>query len=189
MASPGPLDPETGVVLNPPMLPGWQRVELRTALQLATGLPVLIEKDATAAVVSEVQRVRRHSRRRAAIDSVTGSLNRAPDSSTVFPQTSGPTSPARSNTAARKSTSSAKLVASNQAKPEKVAESNQASPVNAADSKSASSAKVADEKRTSPRRGWFVAVSLRASSSRQSSSPVNVVPRWSMSWPASRLAR
>ncbi|MFJ3416150.1 ROK family transcriptional regulator [Streptomyces sp. NPDC086082] len=54
VAAPGPLDPETGVVLNPPMLPGWHRVELRTALQLATGLPVLIEKDATAAVVSEL---------------------------------------------------------------------------------------------------------------------------------------
>jgi predicted NBD/HSP70 family sugar kinase len=54
VASPGPIDPETGVVLNPPMLPGWHRVELRTALNLATGLPVLIEKDATAAVVSEL---------------------------------------------------------------------------------------------------------------------------------------
>ncbi|MEU3984459.1 ROK family transcriptional regulator [Streptomyces sp. NPDC026672] len=54
VASPGPLDPATGVVLNPPMLPGWQRVQLRTALQLATGLPILIEKDATAAVVSEL---------------------------------------------------------------------------------------------------------------------------------------
>ncbi|MFF2525040.1 ROK family transcriptional regulator [Streptomyces liangshanensis] len=54
VASPGPIDPRTGVVLNPPMLPGWHRVELRSALHLATGLPVLIEKDATAAVVSEL---------------------------------------------------------------------------------------------------------------------------------------
>ncbi|MFJ5266567.1 ROK family transcriptional regulator [Streptomyces sp. NPDC088387] len=54
VASPGPIDPDTGVVLNPPMLPGWHQVELRTALHLATGLPVLIEKDATAAVVSEL---------------------------------------------------------------------------------------------------------------------------------------
>ncbi|MFJ1596529.1 ROK family transcriptional regulator [Streptomyces sp. NPDC088261] len=54
VASPGPIDPATGVVLNPPMLPGWHRVELRSALHLATGLPVLIEKDATAAVVSEL---------------------------------------------------------------------------------------------------------------------------------------
>ncbi|GAA5185692.1 ROK family transcriptional regulator [Rugosimonospora acidiphila] len=54
VASPGPIDPETGVVLNPPMLPGWHRVELRRALSIVTGLPVLIEKDATAAVVSEL---------------------------------------------------------------------------------------------------------------------------------------
>jgi predicted NBD/HSP70 family sugar kinase len=54
VASPGPIDPVRGVVLNPPMLPGWHRVELRTSLAASTGLPVLLEKDATAAVVSEL---------------------------------------------------------------------------------------------------------------------------------------
>lgn len=54
IASPGPVNTADGVVLNPPMMPNWQRVPLRRALAEATGLPVLLEKDATAAVVAEL---------------------------------------------------------------------------------------------------------------------------------------
>ena len=54
IASPGPVHTGDGVVLNPPMMPNWQRVPLRRALAEATGLPVLLEKDATAAVVAEL---------------------------------------------------------------------------------------------------------------------------------------
>lgn len=54
IASPGPVNVEDGVVLNPPMLPNWHRVALRRSLAEATGLPVLLEKDATAAVVAEL---------------------------------------------------------------------------------------------------------------------------------------
>jgi predicted NBD/HSP70 family sugar kinase len=54
IASPGPVNTEDGIVLNPPMMPNWQRVPLRRALAEATGLPVLLEKDATAAVVAEL---------------------------------------------------------------------------------------------------------------------------------------
>jgi predicted NBD/HSP70 family sugar kinase len=54
IASPGPVNTGDGVVLNPPMMPNWQRVPLRRALAEATGLPVLLEKDATAAVVAEL---------------------------------------------------------------------------------------------------------------------------------------
>jgi predicted NBD/HSP70 family sugar kinase len=54
IASPGPVNVEDGVLLNPPMMPNWHRVALRRALAEATGLPVLLEKDATAAVVAEL---------------------------------------------------------------------------------------------------------------------------------------
>ena len=54
IASPGPIDVETGVVLDPPMLPLWRHVTLRRSLSEATGLPVLLEKDVTAAAVAEL---------------------------------------------------------------------------------------------------------------------------------------
>ncbi|NMO49863.1 ROK family transcriptional regulator [Actinoplanes sp. TBRC 11911] len=54
IASPGPVDTGDGIVLNPPMMPNWQHVPLRRALAEATGLPVLLEKDTTAAVVAEL---------------------------------------------------------------------------------------------------------------------------------------
>jgi predicted NBD/HSP70 family sugar kinase len=54
IASPGPIDPVAGIVLDPPMLPRWQDVPLRAALSEATGLPVLLEKDVTAAAVAEL---------------------------------------------------------------------------------------------------------------------------------------
>ncbi|PZF62360.1 ROK family transcriptional regulator [Curtobacterium sp. MCBD17_034] len=54
VASPGPIDPERGVVLDPPFLPRWRDVPVRDALAAATGLPVLLEKDVTAAAVGEM---------------------------------------------------------------------------------------------------------------------------------------
>jgi len=54
IASPGPIDLGAGVVLDPPMLRRWRDVPLRTALSQATGLPVLLEKDVTAAAVAEL---------------------------------------------------------------------------------------------------------------------------------------
>ncbi len=54
IAAPGPIDAAAGVVINPPMLPDWHTVHLREALSAATGMPVLLEKDATAAVVAEL---------------------------------------------------------------------------------------------------------------------------------------
>jgi len=54
IASPGPIDLVAGVVLDPPMLRRWRDVPLRTALSHATGLPVLLEKDVTAAAVAEL---------------------------------------------------------------------------------------------------------------------------------------
>jgi predicted NBD/HSP70 family sugar kinase len=54
IAAPGPIDVEGGVVLDPPMLPLWRHVTLRRSLSAATGLPVLLEKDVTAAAVAEL---------------------------------------------------------------------------------------------------------------------------------------
>ncbi|WP_144753122.1 ROK family transcriptional regulator [Curtobacterium pusillum] len=54
IASPGPIDVDAGVVLDPPFLPRWRDVPLRDALSEATGYPVLLEKDVTAAVVGEM---------------------------------------------------------------------------------------------------------------------------------------
>jgi predicted NBD/HSP70 family sugar kinase len=54
IASPGPIDPEAGVVLDPPFLPRWRDVPLREALAEATGYGVLLEKDVTAAAVGEM---------------------------------------------------------------------------------------------------------------------------------------
>lgn len=54
IAAPGPIDVGEGLVLDPPMLPLWRHVPLRSALATATGLPVLLEKDVTAAAVAEL---------------------------------------------------------------------------------------------------------------------------------------
>lgn len=54
IAAPGPIDAARGIVIDPPLLIGWESVELREALLEATGLPVLLEKDVTAAAVAEL---------------------------------------------------------------------------------------------------------------------------------------
>jgi predicted NBD/HSP70 family sugar kinase len=54
IASPGPIDAGAGIVLDPPFLPRWRDVPLRDALGDATGYPVLLEKDVTAAAVGEM---------------------------------------------------------------------------------------------------------------------------------------
>ncbi|WEK60302.1 MAG: ROK family transcriptional regulator [Candidatus Microbacterium colombiense] len=54
VAAPGPLDAEKGTVIDPPKLLGWHRVPLRDVLAEATGLPVTLEKDTTAAAVGEL---------------------------------------------------------------------------------------------------------------------------------------
>lgn len=54
VATPGPVDAASGTVVNPPHMPGWARVPLRDILHEATGLPVIVDKDVTAAAVAEV---------------------------------------------------------------------------------------------------------------------------------------
>lgn len=53
IAAPGPIDASVGWVMDPPELPGWGRYPLRERLSEATGLPALLDKDVTAAVVAE----------------------------------------------------------------------------------------------------------------------------------------
>lgn len=50
---PGPLDHQTGVVYDPPNLWGWEEVPLKERLEQKTGLPVLIDNDATASAIGE----------------------------------------------------------------------------------------------------------------------------------------
>nr|WP_201470244.1 ROK family transcriptional regulator [Microbacterium hydrocarbonoxydans] len=56
VAAPGPLDVARGTVIDPPKLHGWHTVPLRAVLAEATGLPVAVEKDTTAAAVGEAWR-------------------------------------------------------------------------------------------------------------------------------------
>ncbi len=53
VAVPGPLDAEAGVIINPPLFGGWRDVPLRAALGERLGVPVTVEKDATAAAIGE----------------------------------------------------------------------------------------------------------------------------------------
>ncbi|MEV8376268.1 ROK family transcriptional regulator [Kribbella sp. NPDC056861] len=53
IAAPGPIDVERGVVIDPPNLSAWHLVPLRDALRERTGLPVLLDKDVTAAASAE----------------------------------------------------------------------------------------------------------------------------------------
>lgn len=56
IAVPGPLDVRSGVVLDPPQLPQWRDVSLRSDLHDATGLPVLLDKDVTASATAELRK-------------------------------------------------------------------------------------------------------------------------------------
>ncbi|WP_420122407.1 ROK family transcriptional regulator [Nakamurella sp.] len=54
VAAPGPLDAEAGRLLDPPLLPSWHHIDVRDRIAAASGLPVTLEKDVTAAVVGEL---------------------------------------------------------------------------------------------------------------------------------------
>ena len=53
VTAPGPLDPERGVVLLPPNLPGWRDVAIVERLAESLGRPVSLENDANAAALAE----------------------------------------------------------------------------------------------------------------------------------------
>jgi predicted NBD/HSP70 family sugar kinase len=53
VAVPGPLDTSHGLVVEPPNFLNWHQVALRDALAEGTGLPVVLDNDATAAAIGE----------------------------------------------------------------------------------------------------------------------------------------
>jgi glucokinase len=53
ICAPGPLNPKTGVVLNPPNLPGWRDVPLARIVSERYDIPCSIENDANAAGLAE----------------------------------------------------------------------------------------------------------------------------------------
>jgi predicted NBD/HSP70 family sugar kinase len=53
VASPGPLDPEAGVLYGPPGFEGWGEVPIKEMLKEHTGYPVFVDNDAMAAAVGE----------------------------------------------------------------------------------------------------------------------------------------
>jgi glucokinase len=53
VSAPGPLDPFTGIVLNPPNLPCWRDYPLRDQVERLYKLPVMVNNDANAAGLAE----------------------------------------------------------------------------------------------------------------------------------------
>jgi glucokinase len=55
ICAPGPLDPKTGVILNPPNLPCWRNFPLGESVQRRYSAPVKIDNDANAAALAETR--------------------------------------------------------------------------------------------------------------------------------------
>jgi len=53
ICAPGPLDPRTGVVVNPPNLPGWRNFPLAAEVSKVYRLPVRVDNDGNAAALAE----------------------------------------------------------------------------------------------------------------------------------------
>ncbi len=53
ICAPGPLDPRSGVVINPPNLPGWRNFPLADLTSKAYDLPVRVDNDGNAAALAE----------------------------------------------------------------------------------------------------------------------------------------
>ncbi len=51
---PGPLNPRTGLVINPPNLPGWRNIQFSRLIESKFNIPTKIENDANAAGLAEV---------------------------------------------------------------------------------------------------------------------------------------
>ncbi|PYX47852.1 MAG: ROK family protein [Acidobacteria bacterium] len=55
ICAPGPLDPKTGVVINPPNLPCWRNFPLAEKLVAKYRVPVKVDNDANAAALAETR--------------------------------------------------------------------------------------------------------------------------------------
>lgn len=54
VAAPGPLDPRSGHITAPPLLDGWDKVDVVGPLAARLGMEVLLEKDTIAATIAEL---------------------------------------------------------------------------------------------------------------------------------------
>jgi len=55
ICAPGPLDPTTGVILNPPNVPCWRNFPLAESIQKTYYVPVRVDNDANAAALAETR--------------------------------------------------------------------------------------------------------------------------------------
>jgi glucokinase len=55
ICAPGPLDPVSGVILNPPNVPCWRNFPLAARIAGKYGLPVKVDNDANAAALAETR--------------------------------------------------------------------------------------------------------------------------------------
>lgn len=55
ICAPGPLDPKSGVVLNPPNLPCWRNFPLAEKMRAKYRVPVKVDNDANAAALAETR--------------------------------------------------------------------------------------------------------------------------------------
>jgi glucokinase len=55
ICAPGPLDPRTGIVINPPNLPCWRDFPLAAEVAQIYEVPVRVDNDANAAAIAEAQ--------------------------------------------------------------------------------------------------------------------------------------
>lgn len=53
ICAPGPLDPKTGVILNPPNVPCWRNFPLAEKIRAKYQIPVKVDNDANAAALAE----------------------------------------------------------------------------------------------------------------------------------------
>ena len=54
ISSPGPIEPETGAIVSPPNLPGWNGVPLGRLIQERFNIPAFLGNDANVAALAEV---------------------------------------------------------------------------------------------------------------------------------------
>jgi glucokinase len=55
ICAPGPLDPKTGIILNPPNVPCWRNFPLAHSVQKLYSVPVKVDNDANAAALAETR--------------------------------------------------------------------------------------------------------------------------------------
>lgn len=59
VGAPGPIDPDTGAIVSPPNFPGWDRVEVVTALAAQSKLPVILGNNTNASAIAYCWKTRR----------------------------------------------------------------------------------------------------------------------------------